>query len=173
MQCPKNDLEQKEMKFIPYASVVGSLMYAQTCTRSNISFFVVMLDYGGCMDLRKSTFEYIFLLARGIVSWKSAKQFVIATSTIKVEFVACFEATIQALPYPKGIGHSLTRALSLTRFHLGVHPRVWEWTHAKRDLICFKQRVSSKALTSLHSPKPECQVISAQAENIPASPALP
>nr|KYP40658.1 Retrovirus-related Pol polyprotein from transposon TNT 1-94 [Cajanus cajan] len=30
MQCPRNDLERKEMKFIPYASVVGSLMYAQT-----------------------------------------------------------------------------------------------------------------------------------------------
>jgi len=28
MQCPKNDLERKQMKNIPYASVVGSLMYA-------------------------------------------------------------------------------------------------------------------------------------------------
>lgn len=32
MQCPKNELEQKEMESIPYASVVGSLMYVQTCT---------------------------------------------------------------------------------------------------------------------------------------------
>ena len=31
------------MKKIPYASAVGSLMYAQTCTRSNISFVVGML----------------------------------------------------------------------------------------------------------------------------------
>ena len=43
MQCPKNDLERKQMENIPYASVVGSLMYAQTCTRSNISFAVGML----------------------------------------------------------------------------------------------------------------------------------
>ena len=31
------------MDNIPYASLVGSLMYAQTCTRSDISFVVVML----------------------------------------------------------------------------------------------------------------------------------
>ena len=47
------------------------------------------------MNSRKSTFGYILLLAREAVSWKSVKQFVIATSTIKDEFVACFEATIQ------------------------------------------------------------------------------
>lgn len=43
MQCPKNELERKEMESIPYASNVGSLMYAQTCTRPDISFAVGML----------------------------------------------------------------------------------------------------------------------------------
>ena len=43
MQCPKNDLERKEMESIPYASVVGSLMYALTCTRPYISFAIGML----------------------------------------------------------------------------------------------------------------------------------
>ncbi|XP_059591136.1 secreted RxLR effector protein 161-like [Vitis vinifera] len=33
----------EQMKKIPYASAVGSLMYAQTCTRSDISFTVGML----------------------------------------------------------------------------------------------------------------------------------
>ena len=42
-QCPKNDFEKEEMKNIPYASAVGSLMYAQVCTRSDISFAVGML----------------------------------------------------------------------------------------------------------------------------------
>ena len=42
-QCLKNDLEHKEMDNIPYASLVGSLMYAQTCTRPDISFAVGML----------------------------------------------------------------------------------------------------------------------------------
>ncbi|KAA8542774.1 hypothetical protein F0562_023926 [Nyssa sinensis] len=41
--CPQNALEKKRMENIPYASVVGSLMYAQTCTRPDISFVVEML----------------------------------------------------------------------------------------------------------------------------------
>jgi len=43
MQCLKNDLERKQMENIPYAFVVGSLMYVQTCTRPDISFAVDML----------------------------------------------------------------------------------------------------------------------------------
>ena len=43
MQCPKNDMERKQMESIPYTSVVGSLMYLQTCTRPDISFAVGML----------------------------------------------------------------------------------------------------------------------------------
>jgi len=43
MQCPKNDLEQKQMENIPYASVVGSLMHPQTCTRLDVSFAIGML----------------------------------------------------------------------------------------------------------------------------------
>ncbi|XP_057958470.1 secreted RxLR effector protein 161-like [Malania oleifera] len=40
---PRNALEKKRMENIPYASVVGSLMYDQTCTRLDISFGVGML----------------------------------------------------------------------------------------------------------------------------------
>ena len=43
MRCPKNELERKEMERIPYVSIVGSLMYAQTCTKLDISFAVRML----------------------------------------------------------------------------------------------------------------------------------
>ena len=42
MQCQENDLEQKQMENISYASIVGSLMYAQTCTKPNINFAVGM-----------------------------------------------------------------------------------------------------------------------------------
>ena len=131
------------MESIPYSSVVGSLMYLQTCTRPDISFAVGMLgryqsnpgidhwkaakkvlrylqgtkdymlmyrrsnhlevigysdsDFAGCIDSRKSTFGYLFLLGEGAISWKSAKESVIASSTMEAEFVACFEATIHAL----------------------------------------------------------------------------
>ncbi|XP_033508918.1 secreted RxLR effector protein 161-like [Nicotiana tomentosiformis] len=50
-----------------------------------------------CIDTRKSTFGYLFQLAEGAISRKSAKQSVIATSTMDAEFLACFEVTIHAL----------------------------------------------------------------------------
>ena len=143
MQCPMNNMEREQMKKIPYASAVGSLMYAQTCTRPDISFAVGMLgryqsnpgfehwkaakkvmrylqgtkdymltykrseqlevvgysdsDYGGCLDSLKSTSRFVFMLANGEISWKSEKQSIIASSTMEVEFVACFEASSHAL----------------------------------------------------------------------------
>ena len=42
-QCPKSTLQLKEMQNLPYASIVGSLMYAQVCTRPDIAFIVGML----------------------------------------------------------------------------------------------------------------------------------
>uniref|UniRef100_A0A2N9IVB9 Reverse transcriptase Ty1/copia-type domain-containing protein n=1 Tax=Fagus sylvatica TaxID=28930 RepID=A0A2N9IVB9_FAGSY len=81
LQCPKNDLERNEMKKIPYASAVGSLMYARVCTRPDIAFAISVLgkfqsdpDYAGCADDLKSTLEYVFMLAGGAISWKSVKQ---------------------------------------------------------------------------------------------------
>ena len=128
-QCPKNDLEGKEMRNIPYASAIGSLMYAQVCTRPDLAFIVGMLsrysskpgmdhwiaikrvmrylqgtkdymlvyrksenleiigysdsDLAGCIDTRKSTSGYVFMLAGGAISWKSAKQTLIAQSTME------------------------------------------------------------------------------------------
>ena len=43
-QCPKNNLERKSMENVSYAALVGSLMYAQVCTRPDISFAVNMLS---------------------------------------------------------------------------------------------------------------------------------
>ncbi|XP_047267640.1 secreted RxLR effector protein 161-like [Capsicum annuum] len=51
--------------------------------------------YVGCVDTRKFTFGYLFLLGGRAISWKGAKQSVIAASTMEVEFVAYFEATVQ------------------------------------------------------------------------------
>ena len=59
-QCPKNELEHKQMEQIPYASIVGSLMYAQTCTRPDISFAVGMLGR--------------YQSNPGIDHWKAAKK---------------------------------------------------------------------------------------------------
>ena len=42
-QCSHNDIERDQMKAVPYSLVVGSLMYAQVCTRLDIVFVVGML----------------------------------------------------------------------------------------------------------------------------------
>ena len=42
-QCLKNELENKDMERFPYASAIGSLMYAQVCTHPDIAYIVGML----------------------------------------------------------------------------------------------------------------------------------
>ena len=42
-QCTHNDDARGQMKMGPYASMIGSLMYAPICTRPNIAFAVGML----------------------------------------------------------------------------------------------------------------------------------
>jgi hypothetical protein len=41
-QCPRNQYEINEIKAVPYASAVGSLMYAQVCTRTDLAFITEM-----------------------------------------------------------------------------------------------------------------------------------
>ena len=41
--CSKNNFEREQMKNIPYASVVGSLMYARVCTKTDIAYVVRVL----------------------------------------------------------------------------------------------------------------------------------
>ena len=54
-------------------------------------------DFVGCQESRKSILGYVYLLANGAISWKSAKETIIASSTMEAEFIACFEATSQAI----------------------------------------------------------------------------
>ncbi|KAK2971281.1 hypothetical protein RJ640_001307 [Escallonia rubra] len=60
LQCPRNQLEQDEMERIPYASAVGSLMYAQVCTRPDIAYVVGMLGR--------------YQINPGMGHWKAAKK---------------------------------------------------------------------------------------------------
>jgi hypothetical protein len=45
------------------------------------------------VDSLKSISGYIFMLAGGVISWRSAKQIMIAPSTMTAEFITCFEAS--------------------------------------------------------------------------------
>ena len=54
-------------------------------------------DYVSCIDSRKSTLGYVFMLADGAISWRSTKQALITTSTMEAEFMFCFEATLHGV----------------------------------------------------------------------------
>ena len=54
-------------------------------------------DFIDCLDSRKSTSGYVFLLTGRAISWRSAKQTLVAPSTIEVEFVSYFEVMSQAI----------------------------------------------------------------------------
>ena len=55
------------------------------------------LDFVGCIDSMESTFDYLFLVGQGAVSWKVVKEYVITSFTMEANFVAYSEATIHAL----------------------------------------------------------------------------
>ena len=50
-------------------------------------------DFAGCQDSKRSTSGYVFMLVGGAISWRSAKQTLIASSTMEAEFIACYEAS--------------------------------------------------------------------------------
>ena len=54
-------------------------------------------NFAGCLDSRRSTSGYIFMLAGGAVSWKSVKESLTASSTMEAEFIVCYEASNQAI----------------------------------------------------------------------------
>ena len=50
-------------------------------------------DFFGCQDSKRSTSGYVLMLAGGVISWRSAKQTLIASSTMAGEFIVCYEAS--------------------------------------------------------------------------------
>jgi hypothetical protein len=54
-------------------------------------------NWAGNKDTCKSTSGYLFMLYRGVISWKSARQSVVATSSTEAEYIACSDAAKEAL----------------------------------------------------------------------------
>eukprot|EP00253_Pinus_taeda_P026837 PITA_26837 len=94
-QCPKTQEEEEDMSRVPYASAVGSLMYAtMVCTRPDIAHAVGVLSrLAGDLDQRRSTSGYVLNLFGGAVSWMSKKQSVVALSTTEAEYMAATHAS--------------------------------------------------------------------------------
>ncbi|CAL9019346.1 unnamed protein product, partial [Prunus brigantina] len=100
--CPKNKEEEAKMRNKPYASLVGSIMYAQVCTRPDLALtkaymliyrrtksleLVVYADanLGKAEDDYIFTLGFLFKMVGAVVAWKSATMF--------SEHIACYEAT--------------------------------------------------------------------------------
>ncbi|KAA0046069.1 retrovirus-related pol polyprotein from transposon tnt 1-94 [Cucumis melo var. makuwa] len=87
-QCPKTPQEVEEMRHIPYALVVGSLMYVMLCTRLDICYVAgVVSRYQSNPGLAhwtavKTILKYL----------RSVKQGCIADSTMEAKYVAACEA---------------------------------------------------------------------------------
>jgi len=74
-QAPSNDKEKDDMQHVPYASAVGSLMYAMVCTRPDIAHVVGVVSR--------------FLFNPGIEHWKAVKwilRYLCGTSNLKLCF---------------------------------------------------------------------------------------
>ena len=54
-------------------------------------------DFAGCIDDKKCTTNYIFMMPGGAVPWKSVKQTLTTSSTMEAKCVACYEACCHAM----------------------------------------------------------------------------
>ncbi|GJV44890.1 hypothetical protein Tco_1429426 [Tanacetum coccineum] len=104
------------MKNVPYASAVGSIMYAVRCTRPDVAFAQNMTSRfqqnpAQNLELKcyacwirdwiendtKSQTGYVFVLNGGAVDWKSSKQSTTAMSATESEYIAASEAAMEAI----------------------------------------------------------------------------
>ncbi|GJT18565.1 retrotransposon protein, putative, ty1-copia subclass [Tanacetum coccineum] len=116
--------KMRHMSNVPYASAVGSIMYAVRCTRPDVAFAqnitsrfqqnpgelhwttvknilkVSCYTDAGYLtdadDLRSQT-GYVFVLNGGAVDWKSTKQSFFVTSSTDAEYIAAFDASKEAV----------------------------------------------------------------------------
>ncbi|KAL5576981.1 hypothetical protein UlMin_018680 [Ulmus minor] len=98
----------------------GTKDHMLTYRRTNNLDIVGFCDanFGGCVDDKKSTTGYIFMMAGGAISWKSVKQTLTVSSTMEAEYVACYQATCNAMWLRNfisalGVVDSATRPLKL------------------------------------------------------------
>nr|GEX92539.1 zinc finger, CCHC-type [Tanacetum cinerariifolium] len=106
--------ELKRMQNMPYASAVGSIMYAVRCTRLDVAFTqnIASRFQQNPGDLHRTTIKNIMkylrntkdmflvyevriciLLNGGVVDWKSTKQSIFATSSTEVEYIDAYDAS--------------------------------------------------------------------------------
>ncbi|KAJ9541041.1 hypothetical protein OSB04_027547 [Centaurea solstitialis] len=95
-QCPVSSEDQDKMKSVPYASAIGSIMYAMLCTRPDVAYSSDASFQTDRDDFRSQS-GYVFTLNGGAISWKSSKQDTIADSTTEAEYIAACDAAKEAV----------------------------------------------------------------------------
>ncbi|KAA0033235.1 gag/pol protein [Cucumis melo var. makuwa] len=89
-QCPKTPQEVEDMRRIPYASAVGSLMYLMLCTRPDICYAV------GIVSRRTRDYMLVYEAKDLILIGYTDSDFQ-TDSTMEVEYVAACEAAKEAV----------------------------------------------------------------------------
>nr|CAN77981.1 hypothetical protein VITISV_043416 [Vitis vinifera] len=115
---PRSQHWKAAKKVLRYLQGTTDLML--TYRRTNILDVVGFCDadFAGCIDDKKSTTSYIFMMVGGVVSWKSVKQTLTTSSTMEAEYVACYEACCHAMWMRNfistlGVVDSISRPLKL------------------------------------------------------------
>nr|GEU47469.1 hypothetical protein [Tanacetum cinerariifolium] len=116
--------EVKHMQNVPYASMVGSIMYVVRCARPDVAFAQNITSrfqqnpelrvscytdagYLTKADDLKSQTGYVFVLNGGDVDWKSIKQSIFITSYAEAEYIVVLDASKEAVwvrKYISGLG---------------------------------------------------------------------
>ncbi|KAG7564482.1 hypothetical protein ISN44_As10g012460 [Arabidopsis suecica] len=120
MFAPQSEEEKEYMSRVPYANVVGSLMYAMVCTRPVLAYMQYLRgtsdvgliyggeapsliagysdsDYAGDVDSRRSMTGYVFTLGNSVISWKATLQPTVTLSTTEAEYMALTEAAKEGI----------------------------------------------------------------------------
>ena len=105
-------------KVLKYVQGIKDLMLTYRCTNTLEVVGFSDSDYAGCVDDKKSTFGFIFMMAEGAVSWKSVNQTLTTSSSMETKYVTCYEATCHAIWLRNFISalevvHSISRLLKL------------------------------------------------------------
>ncbi|KAG8485844.1 hypothetical protein CXB51_019240 [Gossypium anomalum] len=136
--CPSTPQEREHTSKIPYASAIGSIMYAMLCTHPDVSYNLSMtnryqVDPGeGHWTTVKNILKYlrrtkdmfliyggfVFCLNDGAMSWKSSKQSTVADSTTEAEYIVVSETVKEAAWIKKfiielGVVPSISHAIEL------------------------------------------------------------
>ncbi|KAI3755910.1 hypothetical protein L1987_55719 [Smallanthus sonchifolius] len=114
---PQTEEEQSWMEKVPYANVVGSLMYLMVCTRPDIGYSVSLVsryiscpgacdavvlgysdsDFAKDLDKGRSMTRYAFTLFGSLVSWRAYLQHIVTQLSTEAEYVALTEAVKECI----------------------------------------------------------------------------